>query len=109
MKDHVLRLVRWYDLAGEYLSNYRIDKAFLRGSFPVYGIQGSVYQNGRNAKFLEQSGTVGGEASEGILLFPHQDMRFNVRLNRGLLVFEHDTDKLCGCSSSLQSSIIFYQ
>lgn len=31
----VLRLVGWYDLAGEYLSNYRIDQAFLTGSFPV--------------------------------------------------------------------------
>lgn len=37
MKDHVLRIaLGWMVcLAGEYLSNYRIDQAFLTGSFPV--------------------------------------------------------------------------
>lgn len=55
IKDHVLRLVVWYDLAGEYLSN-----SFLRGSFPVMVSKARFTRTGGNAKFLEQSATVGG-------------------------------------------------
>lgn len=112
MKDHVLRLVRWYNLAGEYLSNYRIDKAFLRGSFPVMVSEARFTRTGGMPSF----------SSEVVRLEekpPRISCSFRIKMcvlmcvlidfNRGVLVFKHDTDKLCGCSSSLQSSIIFYQ